>query len=286
MIPVLLRARLLHDRFLRDSPVRRTRRRGALMAAGLLAALSVAPAPASARQSFDPDRAPTIVAADEAFSFEFYASAALRAYPALATLLLKAAGEDGVRFAADAARDLREFGEEPLWRRRVLSLTDQTLYNSENVISVLRVRYMDGGGAHPNVDYASWLWRIGTKEAAGEVLPIGALFRDGVLSDSLVQAWLSALSAAKKARLGDEALSYDDSMIASAAGALHERPFTLWPSTTPGRAAAIVFHHEPYDVGAYAEGPYDVLVPLSAFEDDLSALGKQIFAGEPQAENP
>ncbi len=254
------------------------------IAASVFATVAATGPGADARQIFDPDRSPTIVAADEAFSFEFYASAALRAYPALSTFLLKRAGEDGQSFAADAARDFKEMGAEGYWRPRVLSLTDQMVFNGDGIVSVLRGRYMDGGGAHPNYDFETWLWATEGGDAGGRFLKIGALFEDGVLSDGFVQTWLRELSAVKKERLGENWSTGDEESIASTAGRLHETPFTLWPSTEPGKAAAIIFHHAPYDVGAYVEGSYDVTVPLSAFEADLSELGKTIFAGEPLPE--
>lgn len=256
----------------------------ALGAALLSTTLAPVAPSASARSLYDPDRGPTITAADESMSFEYFASAALRAYPRFAAMLLEEAGRDGAEFGENAAAEYREYGSGEYWRAHALSLSDHLAYAGTEVVSVLRSRYMDQGGAHPNVDYRSWLWRVGDAERAGGLLGLGDLFVEGGPGDPFVKAWVSALMDEKRRRLGEQENLFEED-IARAAGALAERPFTLAPSTEPGFAGGIVIHHAPYDVGSYAEGGYDVLVPLSAFEGRLSDLGRAVFKGAP-AEQP
>jgi hypothetical protein len=63
-------------------------------------------------------------------------------------------------------------------------------------------------------------------------------------------------------------------------------PITLAPSTEPGKSAGLTFHYSPYAVGAYAEGPYTVFVPWTAFRSHLSAEGAAIFGGgRPESDN-
>jgi hypothetical protein len=56
-------------------------------------------------------------------------------------------------------------------------------------------------------------------------------------------------------------------------------PVTLAPSTEQGKSSGLTFHYSPYGVGPYAEGPYTVFVPWTAFRQYLSAEGTAIFAG-------
>jgi hypothetical protein len=57
-------------------------------------------------------------------------------------------------------------------------------------------------------------------------------------------------------------------------------PISLAPSTEPGKSAGLTFHYSPYAVGAYAEGPYTVFVPWTAFAIHLSAQGVALFGGQ------
>lgn len=246
----------------------------------LIACLAVS-AQAAAQDFQNIDRAPTLSASDESLSFEYFASAALRPYPAFAGLLLRTAGETTEQYATDAARDHVEFSGDEYWRSHTLSISDQTAFVGAGVVSVLRGVYIDGGGAHPNWYSESWLWKTSDEKAAGCVLSLGDLFRKGAPSGAFVQAWLTAVTEAKKERLGEDGVYGFESEIEKAANNLHERPFTLAPSIEPGFAGGVVIHHAPYDIGPYAEGGYDILIPATAFEEDLSGLGRAIFRGEP-----
>jgi hypothetical protein len=55
----------------------------------------------------------------------------------------------------------------------------------------------------------------------------------------------------------------------------------LVPSTRPYRAGGLMFLFDPYTIGAYAEGDYEVLIPLSAFQHALAPAWAADFAGSP-----
>ena len=57
-------------------------------------------------------------------------------------------------------------------------------------------------------------------------------------------------------------------------------PISLAPSTVPGKSSGLTFHFSPYDVDAYAAGPYTIFVPWTDFKSHLSAEGVVIFGGE------
>ena len=58
--------------------------------------------------------------------------------------------------------------------------------------------------------------------------------------------------------------------------------FTLAPGTVKGRAGGLIFVYSPYDIGAYVEGGYDVLLPLAVFRDALKPEYAGEFAGSPK----
>ena len=63
-------------------------------------------------------------------------------------------------------------------------------------------------------------------------------------------------------------------------------PISLAPSTEAGKSSGLTFHYSPYAVGAYAEGPYTVFVPWTAFRSHLSQQGAAIFGGQrPESDN-
>src|SRR6185436_8834303 len=50
-------------------------------------------------------------------------------------------------------------------------------------------------------------------------------------------------------------------------------PITLAPSTLASKSSGLTVHYSPYDVDAYAAGPYTVFVPWSALKAHLSPEG-------------
>ena len=58
-------------------------------------------------------------------------------------------------------------------------------------------------------------------------------------------------------------------------------PFVLAPSTTTGKAGGLIFLIGPYQVGPYAEGGYEIVVPQTAFRRLLAPAYADEFAGNP-----
>jgi hypothetical protein len=85
-----------------------------------------------------------------------------------------------------------------------------------------------------------------------------------------------------KEKLTPERLAELDTFIANGIepSLLKIGPVTLAPSTEPGKSAGLTFHYSPYAVGAYAEGPYTVFVPWTAFRNYLSPQGLATFGGQ------
>ena len=57
-------------------------------------------------------------------------------------------------------------------------------------------------------------------------------------------------------------------------------PISLAPSTEAGKSSGLTFHFSPYDVDAYAAGPYTIFVPWTELKPLLSPEGAAIFGGE------
>lgn len=152
-------------------------------------------------------------------------------------------------------------------------------------ISVLREDYADTHGAHPNSYVDTILW----DDAGKKRISIRPFFTEtadgGPTLTAMRNAVLAALKAEKKAR----GITDDDSPVDwykdIGTSLLKIGPVTLAPSTEPGKSAGLAFHYEPYAVGPYAEGRFDVVVPWRELKPYLSAEGAAIFGGQPQEDS-
>jgi len=134
-------------------------------------------------------------------------------------------------------------------------VTFQVKRNDGKVFAVLFDEYTDTGGAHPNHDYY----------AANYYMPDGwRIYLPELLDGSRGLKRVSALATAdlvKRIGTGNDALSDPDTIKTGAAPDWNNfRSFILEPN-------AIALYYPPYQVAAYAAGPQDGRIPLSALRD-------------------
>ena len=55
----------------------------------------------------------------------------------------------------------------------------------------------------------------------------------------------------------------------------------LLPSTEADRIGGLKVLFSPYDLGSYAEGSYEAVIPQALFRDALKPAYRPLFAGEP-----
>ena len=156
------------------------------------------------------------------------------------------------------------------------------------------------GGAHPNSYMNTILWDRDARRRVN----IRPLFREtadnGPTMTALAQLARLAVAAEKLKRDAinrrrpegassrRRRLAKLDQFIAGGVepSLLKIGPISLAPSTEAGKSSGLTFHYSPYAVGAYAEGPYTVFVPWTAFQSHLSAQGTAIFGGQrPESDN-
>lgn len=189
------------------------------------------------------------------------------------------------RLYAEGVRDLKAFSEGATGERAEAGGEGLPPYSKEidwslgadtgKLLSLERTDYEFAGGAHPNQSSQAVLW---DKSLKRQVQP-GQLIRgDG---GALDQALCDAVYAAKKERLGAEATAPGSDWKCPR---WQTTPFVLVPSTTGGKAGGLKFLIPPYAVGPYAEGGYEVVVPVSAFQASLAAPYADEFAGQPQVQ--
>lgn len=140
------------------------------------------------------------------------------------------------------------------------------------LVSLKQTYFEDTSGAHPNHGYDTYLWDV----AAGRSIGNAALFRaDG--DDAVVQkALCDGIDKAKTER----GVEWDPETYPCPKW--RQTRFVLVPSTTPNKVGGLMFLFDPYAIGAYVEGEYEVTLPLSVIAPVLSPAYAGEFSGVPQ----
>jgi hypothetical protein len=219
---------------------------------------------------------------------------ALRQHPGLAENCLAEGRRWAEQSRAQAAEELKSnpefFQEGRRW-------TFERRYEVHSVVgryvSVVRDDGTYSGGAHPNSRIDTILWDRNQKKRINH----RPLFREtadnGPTLRALARLARIAVGAEKiergayndevfKGKLTPERVAEIDHQISGGIqpSLLKIGPIALALSTQPGKSAGLMFMYSPYDVGSYAEGPYEVFVPWTEFRQFLSAEGASIFGGE------
>jgi hypothetical protein len=225
---------------------------------------------------------------------------ALRKFPGLFEDNIAEGRRWAERNRTEAAKARRD---EPEFFREGRRWTFERSYDLRSVvgryISVLRDDGTYTGGAHPNSYMNTILWDRDARRRVN----IRPLFREtadnGPTMTALAQLARVAVAAEKlqrdtinvdmpKEKLTPESLAKLDQFISGGIEPtlLKVGPISLAPSTEADKSSGLTFHYSPYAVGAYAEGPYTVFVPWTAFQSYLSPQGTAIFGGQrPESDN-
>ncbi|GJL96575.1 MAG: hypothetical protein DHS20C06_03920 [Hyphobacterium sp.] len=173
------------------------------------------------------------------------------------------------------------------WNAYFIDITVETAFSGRGIISLVRTGHVYTGGAHPNQSVSAVLTRVESYRPVG----LAELFSDTSVDSPAMTALFYAvyreLMALKRVRLGsdfDETMERDTWLSPLAANLEAFPDFSLIPNETGEAAAGLMFHFEPYAVGSYAEGGYDVVVPLSVFDRYLAPDWTEAFEGQPLQE--
>jgi len=225
----------------------------------------------------------------------------LKPYPGLAANLIA----EGRRFLARARADSdAEYKTNRAWfvdEGRTRRWTYERVYYFRSLVanryvSIVRDDGTYTGGAHPNTHIDTILWdrdakkRISIRPFFTEMADNGPtmtelarLIRLAVVTEKR-KRWKDARADDEKSEpnLSPEQLAAKDEQVAErvAPKLTAIGPITLAPSTERGKSSGLTVHYSPYDVDAYAAGPYTVFVPWEAFRRHLSPEGVAIFGGE------
>jgi hypothetical protein len=155
-------------------------------------------------------------------------------------------------------------------------------------VSILRDDGSFSGGAHPNSRLDTILWDRAQKKRIS-VRPFFKEMADNGPTMTALSNYVRLAVAKEKAerRQDDskdppEKLVIDDKELQDAVQPklLKIGPISLAPSTETGKSSGLTFHFSPYDVDAYAAGPYTIFVPWAELKPYLSPEGLAIFGGD------
>ena len=167
---------------------------------------------------------------------------------------------------------------------------------ADRYVSILREDGTYTGGAHPNSVSNTILWdkaaqkRISIRPFFNEMADNGPtmtalarLVRVAVVieKDERRNSELSEDEKKKPHPKVEEMIAGDEQLKEAVQPKLLKiGPISLAPSTVRGKSSGLTFHFSPYDVDAYAAGPYTIFVPWTELKSFLSPEGVAIFGGD------
>lgn len=156
---------------------------------------------------------------------------------------------------------------------------------SGDVVSLMGTLYQFSGGAHGMTSTDTRLANTRT----GEEIDFSDMMRFGkVPSPALVIAACEAVKKAKTDRI-NSATVFDDPIVCAGPSAnvkLEDASIALAPSNVADKFGGIYVYFDPYAIGPYAEGSYEVVVQQDVFAEDLKAEFKALFAGTAPPPSP
>lgn len=182
------------------------------------------------------------------------------------------------QFAEGAQSDRTEAGAPDDMPAYSKSIAITTALETPQLLSLKREDSDFSGGAHPNTLSSGILWdrqqdkRLTTRDLFGAEADLSGLDR----------ALCTAINAAKRERAPDSpALTLtarpDELWKCPRAG---DTPFVLAPAVEAGQAGGLTFLIDPYIVGPYVEGAYEIDVPVSTFRSLLTSTYASQFGGQ------
>ncbi|WP_156390591.1 RsiV family protein [Caulobacter sp. Root487D2Y] len=230
------------------------------------APVAAAPAPTARPLAFDQ----TDPAAKVALSLP----AEIANYPALHALLYDREVASLRTFAAKAETDRKASDGKFPWRPYNRQGQWFLAADAAPLVGLRALWFEDTGGAHPNHGGASLLWDA----AANREIQPKALFRPEADMTVLDKAICDAVAQAKTHREGAVPLS---DMFSCPKWS--QTVLVLAPSAIPGKVGGLTALIDPYVVGPYSEGDYEVTIPVSAFQVLLAPAYAGAFGGAPKS---
>ncbi len=210
--------------------------------------------------------------------------------PALAALIAQSARAEIDTFTAQAVADEKLVadeaaanGGETWFRAHELQIDYKVTAGTTDIISIEKNVYVDTGGAHPNTKMAGTIY---TRTSPDPVRPDAILadmaaFREAVIAGLIEEKIKRGWEPSERDTVAGEVRDLLTEAPEDAEPLAMIRNIVLEPSDVPGKFGGITVLYSPYEVGAYAEGPYTVTVASAALQPMLAASWQDRFGGKP-----
>ncbi len=174
------------------------------------------------------------------------------------------------------ADERKKQGADPLsWE---IQIEWKQLAKAGGIVSLVGTNYEFTGGAH-GMTYTDTLI---AKADTGEELTIAKMLQaDRSPSPALTIAICEALKTAKVKAI-QSATIFDEPITCAGPKAnvkLEDARMAFAPSTEADKFGGMFVYFDPYAVGSYAEGSYELAIPQTVFSEDMRPNYKPLFGG-------
>lgn len=180
-----------------------------------------------------------------------------------------------------AAEDAAASGDPSWFRPYTMEISSKATLVLDDLISIEHFIAQYTGGAHGNYFMGGGIYRKGETEPMklAEIIADEAGFRalvvKGLVAEKVSRGWEESEQAVISSEL-DELLTpstdYAD---------VFEGKVVLQGSDEAGLIGGVVVIFSPYEVGSFAEGSYEVLIPAADLQPVLAPAWKNRFGGTP-----
>lgn len=191
-------------------------------------------------------------------------------------MMAQAAGDQTM-----AADDAAASGDPSWFRPYTMEISSKATLVLDDLISVEHFIAQYTGGAHGNYFMGGGIYRKGETEPMklAEMIADEAGFRalvvKGLVAEKIRRGWEESERAVISSELGElltPTADYPD---------VFEGKVVLQGSDAEGLIGGVVVIFSPYDVGSFAEGSYEVLIPAADLQPVLAPAWKDRFGGAP-----
>ncbi len=198
----------------------------------------------------------------------------IKLYPELHTQLFNEGQATLTAFIDQAHKDRAENSadgiQEPGYYQ---SINWKIAAQSTRLVSLYAEEEQYEGGAHPTSNFQALLW----DKARNDLIAPARLFANGADMKAVDAYVCRQIEAARSKRSGtpvsENGSGFDCPKFA-------DSKLILIPSTVTGKIGAVDALYAPYEVGSYAEGPYEVRVPQSQLKAVLAPDFADQFDGD------
>jgi hypothetical protein len=198
----------------------------------------------------------------------------IRLYPELHTRLYNEGKTNLTAFLDQAHKDRAEASADgfptPAYYH---SITWKIAAQSSRFVSLYAEEDDYQGGAHPNSSFQALLW----DKSKNDPIPTSSLFAPGADMSGVNRFLCHQIEAARAARIGAPVTQSGSGFPCPD---LKDSRLILMPSALDGKIGAVDALYAPYEVGPYAEGPYEVRIPQSQLKGLIAPAFADQFAGE------